>query len=180
MLSAASLDLEVFSPDSVGGMPDVVEDQDTFRGNALKKAEALVELIPADAVALADDSGLCVDALGGAPSVYSARYAGENATDSDNIDKLLVALDSVEEVNRRASFQCHLAVVFPSGKEIVFEGACSGRIIHERRGEHGFGYDPVFVPDGFERSFAELSNTEKAAISHRGNAMQQLVQWLVE
>lgn len=179
MLASASLNLEVFSPSAVGGMPDVVEDQGTFTGNALKKARALAELIPADAIALADDSGLCVDALDGAPGVYSARYAGESTSDSDNIDKLLEVLSQLVGENRAASFQCHLAVVSSSGEERVFEGMCKGRILHERRGDHGFGYDPVFMADGFEQSFAELSDSEKAAISHRGNAMQQLVEWLV-
>ncbi|MBK1878871.1 RdgB/HAM1 family non-canonical purine NTP pyrophosphatase [Pelagicoccus mobilis] len=178
MLAAAKLDIEVHTPAVVGGMPEVVEDQDSFSGNALKKARALSAILPDDGWALADDSGLCVDALGGAPGVYSARYAGESASDSDNIDKLLAALSEVVESDRGASFQCHLAIVSPHGEEQVFKGACHGRIIGERRGEGGFGYDPVFIPNGFELSFAELSSEEKAGLSHRGEAMGKLVSWL--
>lgn len=180
MLAAADLEIEVHTPAVVGGMPEVVEDQETFSGNALKKARALSAILPEDGWALADDSGLCVDALGGAPGVYSARYAGEDANDSDNIDKLLAALAEVSEGRRGASFQCHLAIVSPHGEEYVFEGKCEGRIIRDRKGEGGFGYDPVFIPDGFEQSFAELSSEEKAQLSHRGIAMGKLVAWIKE
>ena len=178
MIATAGLAVEAHTPAAVGGMPEVDEDQDSFSGNALKKARALAAILPEDGWALADDSGLCVDALGGAPGVYSARYAGDDATDSDNIDKLLEALDGIEERNRSASFRCHLAIVAPHGEELVFEGSCLGEIIHERRGEGGFGYDPVFVPVGHESTFAELSDNEKASLSHRGDAMRQFVAWL--
>ncbi|EDY81724.1 non-canonical purine NTP pyrophosphatase, rdgB/HAM1 family [Verrucomicrobiia bacterium DG1235] len=178
MLAAASLQIEVHTPIAVGGMPEVNEDQDTFSGNALKKARALAALLPEDGWALADDSGLCVDALGGAPGVYSARYAGQDATDGDNIDKLLGALEGVSDAKRGAGFQCHLAVVSPNGDEIVFKGECRGRIIRERQGEGGFGYDPVFIPAGFSESFAELTGDKKAEVSHRGMAMRELVAWI--
>lgn len=178
MLAAAKLAIEVHTPVSVGGMPEVAEDQATFAGNALKKARALAALLPDQAWALADDSGLRVEALGGAPGVRSARYAGESATDRANLEKLLQELDAIEEVNRQASFECHLALVSPLGEEWVFEGRCRGEILHEPRGEGGFGYDPVFVPEGMDQTFAELSEAQKARLSHRGDAMRQLVNWL--
>ncbi len=178
MLAEAGLPIEVKGPADLGGMPEVDEDQDTFSGNALKKARALAELLPENAYSLADDSGLCVDALKGAPGVYSARYAGENATDSENTEKLLLALRELGDVDRSAGFQCHLALVSKSGKEEVFSGECRGKIIAEKRGDGGFGYDPVFIPDGFEKSFAELSQDEKAKLSHRGKAMASLLSWL--
>ncbi|MDQ8200766.1 RdgB/HAM1 family non-canonical purine NTP pyrophosphatase [Pelagicoccus enzymogenes] len=178
MLAAAGLAVEVFGPLEVGGMPEVVEDQDSFAGNALKKARALAALLPAGAYALADDSGLCVDALDGAPGVYSARYAGEDASDDDNTNKLLHILSALGEVDRSAGFQCHLALVSKGGEEQVFEGECRGRIIERKMGAGGFGYDPVFVPDGFSESFAQLTRAQKAGLSHRGKAMAKLIAWL--
>ncbi|MDQ8204511.1 RdgB/HAM1 family non-canonical purine NTP pyrophosphatase [Pelagicoccus sp. SDUM812003] len=178
MLAAANLAVEVHTPAAVGGMPNVVEDQDSFSGNALKKARALAAMLPAEDWALADDSGLAVEILNGAPGVYSARYAGEGASDRDNLEKLLEMLKDVEDADRSASFRCHLALVSPSGEEQVFEGACHGRIISAPAGEGGFGYDPIFVPDGFDKTFAEISSAEKQALSHRGKAMRQLVDWI--
>lgn len=178
MLAAASFDLEVHTAAAVGGMPDVVEDQETFSGNALKKARALAAVLPEGSWALADDSGLCVDALGGAPGVYSARYAGEGASDRENLEKLLHALEGVEAGKRSASFRCHLALFSPHGEEHVFEGACHGQIIRESAGSGGFGYDPIFVPDGFDLTFAELTAKEKEQLSHRGAAMALFVDWL--
>ncbi|MBD5779900.1 RdgB/HAM1 family non-canonical purine NTP pyrophosphatase [Pelagicoccus sp. NFK12] len=178
MLAAAGLAVEVFGPSEVGGMPEVVEDQDSFAGNALKKARALAALLPTGAYALADDSGLCVDALDGAPGVYSARYAGEDATDDDNTNKLLHILSALGDVDRSAGFQCHLALVSKGGDEQVFEGECRGRIIERKMGAGGFGYDPVFVPDGFSESFAQLTRAQKAGLSHRGKAMAKLIGWL--
>lgn len=178
MLAAANLPIEVHTPAVVGGMPEVDEDQATFSGNALKKARALAALLPDHDWALADDSGLCVDALDGDPGVYSARYAGAKATDSENTGQLLANLVNVPDDNRGAGFQCHLALVSPLGEEHVFVGECRGKILREIRGDGGFGYDPVFVPEGFDETFAELGSTEKAKLSHRGNAMRQLVEWL--
>lgn len=178
MLDAAKLPIEIHTPIVVGGMPEVDEDQDSFEGNALKKARALAALIPEDSWSIADDSGLCVDALGGAPGVYSARYAGPGASDEANVEKLLEALDGIEQRSRLAAFRCCLALVSPRGEEFVFEGECPGEIVHEPRGGSGFGYDPVFVPAGRESTFAELGDAEKAALSHRGQAMRQLVDWL--
>lgn len=177
MLAAAGLDVEVHTAEAVGGMPEVVEDQDTFSGNALKKARALAALLPEDGLALADDSGICIEAFNGAPGVYSARYAGENATDEENLEKLIRELENVPNGKRGGSFECHLAVVAPHGEERLFVGEILGTILRERRGESGFGYDPVFLPLGEERTTAEMTSEEKAAISHRGNAMRQFLEW---
>jgi len=180
MFAAQELEVEVFSPESAGGMPEVIEDQDSFRGNALKKARALASGLPEGSYALADDSGLCVDALDGAPGVYSARYAGANATDADNRSKLIAALNTFDKPGWEAHFECALALAAANGEEWVFEGRCDGRIVGEERGSGGFGYDPVFVPDGLERTFAEVSDSEKAALSHRGAALRLLRVWISE
>jgi XTP/dITP diphosphohydrolase len=178
MLAATGLDVEVRTAQAVGGMPEVVEDQDTFSGNALKKARALAALLPEDGLALADDSGICIEAFDGAPGVYSARYAGEDATDEENLDKLIREMELLPDDQRGGSFECHLAIVAPHGDERIFVGEILGTILRERRGEAGFGYDPVFLPLGEDRTTAEMSSEEKAAISHRGNAMRQFLGWL--
>jgi XTP/dITP diphosphohydrolase len=178
MLAATGLDVEVRTAQAVGGMPEVVEDQDTFSGNALKKARALAALLPEDGLALADDSGICIEAFDGAPGVYSARYAGEGATDEENLDKLIREMELLPDDQRGGSFECHLAVVAPHSDERIFVGEILGTILRERRGEAGFGYDPVFLPLGEDRTTAEMSSEEKAAISHRGNAMRQFLGWL--
>ena len=159
---------------------EVVEDGDTLLANAIKKAHAYANA--AELPALADDSGLEVDALDGAPGVRSARYAGESATDADNRAKLLRALEGVPAERRGARFRSVVAVTFPYGPTVrVGEGAVEGRIAMDERGEHGFGYDPVFaLPDG--RRMAELSRDEKNAISHRGRAVRNVAllrPWLV-
>jgi XTP/dITP diphosphohydrolase len=159
-------------PDSV---PDVVEDADTLLGNARLKARALVAATGTAAVA--DDTGLDVDALGGAPGVYSARYAGESATYADNVAKLLRELAALDDGGgaRRASFRTVALVAFPDGSERWAEGVLPGTIAVARRGTNGFGYDPVFVPDdGDGRTFAEMRPEEKDAVSHRGRAFRAL------
>ena len=148
-------------------VPDVVEDGATFEANAIKKAVALARATGLRA--LADDSGLEVDALGGAPGVYSARYAGEPANHARNNEKLLHAMAG--RTDRTARFRCVLALAGPDGSVHVVDGRCEGRIIDELRGTEGFGYDPLFVPDGFDKTFAELSSEEKNRISHRGRAL---------
>lgn len=178
MLREAGLPVEAHTPLSIGGMPEVVEDQKTFSGNALKKARALAALLPEDGLALADDSGICVDALNDAPGVYSARYAGEGAGDEENLVKLLQEMDGVPEGSRGARFVCHLALVSPQGEEHLFKGEIEGKILREPRGEGGFGYDPVFLPNGRKRTTAEMSRSEKAEISHRGIAMRKFLEWL--
>jgi XTP/dITP diphosphohydrolase len=152
-------------------VPDVVEDADTLEGNARLKAVALVEATGEAAVA--DDTGLEVLALDGAPGVFSARYAGEGATYADNVAKLLASLDGVAD--RRARFRTVALARFPDGREVVAEGEVTGTITTEARGTQGFGYDPLFVPDeGDGRTFAELSPDEKHALSHRGRAFRAL------
>ena len=154
--------------------PEVVEDGETFMENALKKARTIAKY--SGKPALADDSGLAVDALGGKPGVYSARYSGEDATDEKNIDKLLRELGDKE--NRSARFVCFLALVTPDGKETVVSGKCEGVILTERRGSGGFGYDPVFYLPEYERTMAEIPADLKNQISHRARAAEKLVRIL--
>lgn len=159
----------------LGIQSDPAEDADTFLGNACIKARAAHEASGGKAV-LADDSGLEVDALDGAPGVYSARYAGEDATDADNNAKLLSALADVPDHDRTARFVCTLVLIDEDGSETVARGTVEGRIGHEERGSNGFGYDPLFLPDVFAdgRTLAEALPEEKNAVSHRGNALREL------
>jgi XTP/dITP diphosphohydrolase len=155
------------------------EDGDSFEANALIKARAAREAT-GEAV-IADDSGIAAEDLGGAPGIYSARYAGEHASDEVNLDKLLREVDAAGG-NRRAAYICAIALIDESGAEYVFEARCEGRLLAERRGEGGFGYDPAFVPDDTgpddSRTYAELSAAEKNAISHRGRATRMLAEHL--
>lgn len=157
-------------------VPEIVEDGETFEANAVKKALALVPHF--DGPILADDSGLEVDALGGAPGVYSARYAGEHGNDAANNLKLLEMLKNVAAPDRGAQFHCVLAWVDEGKVKGTFNGICRGSIRHEPRGTNGFGYDPLFQPEGLERTMAELTPEEKHALSHRGKAMQKAVEEL--
>ncbi len=158
-------------------LPDDVvlppEDGETFAENALGKARAAAAAT--HGAAIADDSGIEADALGGAPGIRSARYAGEDATDQENLDKLLREAPPGSGLR----YVCALAYVDPeAGVEEVLFGECRGRLAAEPRGVRGFGYDPAFVPDGYETTMAELSDAEKDAISHRGEAVRALVRWL--
>ena len=156
-------------------VPDVEETGTTLEENARLKAVALVEATGEASVA--DDTGLEVSALDGAPGVYSARYAGEGASYADNVAKLLAALDGVED--RRARFRTVALARFPDGREVIAEGVVDGTIATEARGAAGFGYDPLFVPDGGDgRTFAEMTADEKHAVSHRGRAFRALDQRL--
>lgn len=159
----------------LGIASDPEEDADTFEGNARIKARAAREASGGRAV-LADDSGLVVDALDGAPGVRSARYAGEDATDAANNSKLLDELADVPDAQRTARFVCTLVFIDEDGSEEVAHGVVEGRIGRAERGEHGFGYDPLFLPDVFggERTLAEALPQEKNAVSHRGNALRAL------
>lgn len=155
-------------------IPEVVEDADTLIGNARLKARAIRHATGLAAVA--DDTGLFVDALGGRPGVRSARYAGEDATYAANRAKLLHELTGVDDPARRtARFVTSIVVAYSDGSELAVEGVCPGRISLAASGSRGFGYDAVFVPDGDSRTFAEMSDTDKNAISHRGRALQELV-----
>ena len=154
--------------------PEVVEDGETFLDNALKKARTIAKY--SGKPALADDSGLAVDALGGRPGVYSARYSGDDATDEKNIDKLLGELGDAE--HRSARFVCFLALVTPDGKETVVSGKCEGVILTEPRGSGGFGYDPVFYLPEYGKTMAEIPADLKNRISHRARAAEKLVRIL--
>lgn len=167
------LGIELLSTQDVENPGDVEEDLPTLQGNALKKARYWHERTGYPS--LADDTGLEVDALKGEPGVYSARYAGEDATYHDNLQKLLHEMEGKQ--NRSAQFRTALAFVREGGIEL-FEGFCRGEIMNEPRGERGFGYDPVFRPEGYEKSFAELSPDEKNRISHRGKALQKFILYL--
>jgi len=158
-------------------VPDVDETEDTLEGNALLKARALCEATGHAAVA--DDSGLFVDALGGAPGVYSARYAGAGASDDDNVEKLLAAMANVAVPDRRAAFKTVIAVAYPDGTTLCVEGVLPGAIALARAGEHGFGYDPIFLPDGANgRTLAEHTLAEKNQSSHRARALVALAEAL--
>lgn len=165
---------EVVSAKVCGGMPDVVEDGDSFAANAAIKARALKAIAPEDAWVVSDDSGLKVDALSGAPGIYSARYAGEGAGDLDNLNKLLAEMQGIAEDERSARFKCVLCLIDPEGNEQYFEGACEGQISRAPSGTSGFGYDPVFLPEGYAQSFAELGESVKSQLSHRAKAVQLL------
>ena len=165
---------EILTPDDVGSFDEVTEDGKTFEENALKKAREICR--QTGMITIADDSGLCVDALGGAPGVYSARFAGEGHNDEENIVKLLSLLQNEE--NRSAKFVSAAAVCFPDETSFVALGECKGTILREKRGSNGFGYDPVFYYEDFGKTFAEISEEEKNSISHRRRAFDALRAYL--
>lgn len=175
---ATALPVEVFSARELGGMPPVAEDTGTFVGNARKKARALHGLLPPGAWALADDSGVCVDALQGEPGVESAYYAGPQGDSAANLAKLVTVMRGVPDAQRRARFVCLLVAMGPDSEEKIFEGVCEGRLLHTPQGGAGFGYDPLFVPDGYDRSYAQLGDTVKSIISHRARAWSRLAEWI--
>ncbi len=157
---------------SYPGCPEPDETGRNFEENALIKARAVAQYTRR--AALADDSGLEVDALDGAPGVRSARYAGAGATDRDNIQRLLDALDGIPDADRTARFRCAMAVAAPDGRTWTVEGVCEGRIIRKPRGGAGFGYDPLFVPAGYKSTFGELERSVKNRISHRAMALDRI------
>lgn len=167
------LGIEVLSAKDFPDLKEVIEDRPTLKGNALKKARYVSQ--ETQLPALSDDTGLEVEALNGRPGVYSARYAGRNASYQDNVLKLLGELDG--RSNRAAQFRTVVALV-DEDRQYTFEGVCKGEIITEQKGDKGFGYDPVFMPEGYEKTFAELDSSIKNAISHRGRAVQKLVDFL--
>lgn len=168
--------VSLYSIDDFPGCPEVEEDADTFEGNALKKALAVARY--AGKPAIADDSGLEVYTLDGAPGVFSARYAGSDADDQKNRGKLLAEMKEVEESRRGARFVCYVVLALPDGRVETFEGYAEGRIGTEPRGSSGFGYDPIFYPAGYDRTFAEMDADEKDALSHRGAALEKLRTYL--
>ncbi|MTI86770.1 MAG: RdgB/HAM1 family non-canonical purine NTP pyrophosphatase [Balneolaceae bacterium] len=167
------LGIQVLSTQDFPKLKDVVEDQPNLEGNALKKARyvALETNLPA----LSDDTGLEVEALNGAPGVYSARYAGENVTYQENVRKLLSEMADIQ--NRKAQFRTVVALITNEG-EYTFEGVCKGEIITVQKGDKGFGYDPVFKPEGYDQTFAELDQSVKNNISHRGHAVQKFINFM--
>lgn len=163
-------DIELVSAADIEDLPDVDETGTTFAENAALKAQHAAR--HARQWAIGDDSGLVVDALGGEPGVYSARYAGPKATDQDNNEKLLKALTDIPAEKRTARFECHLAVADPDGNvRLTSTGQCRGRILFESRGDGGFGYDPLFCIPEYDQTFAQLSPLAKSVLSHRGRAM---------
>jgi XTP/dITP diphosphohydrolase len=170
ILGTLGLDVELLALPAKA--PDVVEDGLTFAENALKKARAAAAATAMPAIA--DDSGLCVDAMNGMPGVFSARWAGAERSDAANLRLVLAQVADVPDEHRGAAFVCAAALVLPTGEERVVEGRVDGRLVREPRGTGGFGYDPAFVPAGHERTTAEMPPEEKNAISHRGNAFRAL------
>jgi XTP/dITP diphosphohydrolase len=164
--------IELVGTDDLPGVPDVAETGLTFAENAMLKAHAVAAATGLPAVA--DDSGLCVDVLGGAPGVFSARWSGRHGDDAANLALLLAQLADVPDEHRTAYFGCAAVLATPGRREWVAEGRLVGRLTRTPRGDHGFGYDPIFVPDGDERTTAEMSAAEKDAISHRGRAFRAL------
>ncbi len=164
--------IEIKNLDDFGPIPEVIEDGDTFDDNAYKKASFTARVLGYPA--MADDSGLCVESLDGAPGIFSARYAGENATDGDNVKKMLNDLKGKK--NRNASFKCVISIAVPSGAALTYEGECKGVIAEEPAGKNGFGYDPLFFYPEFNKTFAQLNINEKASVSHRGKALKEVAE----
>jgi XTP/dITP diphosphohydrolase len=177
LLRSEGVDVEILGTDAFADLPDIAETESTFAGNALLKARAVAA--HTGLAAIADDSGLCVDALNGMPGVLSARWAGGHGDDDANLDLVLAQLADVPDERRGAHFACAAALVAPDGSEHVVEGTVEGVLLRERRGSGGFGYDPIFLPDGFTVTTAEMTAEQKDAISHRGRAMRALVPHLV-
>ena len=175
VLASFGLDIELLTIDAFPDAPEVAETEPTFEGNALLKARALATHTGLPAIS--DDSGLCVNALNGMPGILSARWAGatQNA-DEANLNLVLQQIADVPDVRRGAQFVCAAALVLPDGREFTVRGTVEGQLLRETRGDQGFGYDPVFVPDGFDLTTAQMSAQEKDAISHRGKAMRALAQ----
>lgn len=170
------LSVELLSLRDVAGAPNVLEDGDTFEENALKKAREIA--YATGLTTLADDSGLCVDALDGRPGILSARYAGTTASDEEKCARILEEMSGVPDGRRSARFVCVLALVSPQGEERLFRGECRGWIAREPRGTGGFGYDPIFYHEESGRTFAEMERESKNAVSHRGRALRQFAAYL--
>lgn len=166
-------DIHILSLNDIGHKIELDEDQKTLAENALQKARFVSRKLGHDC--FADDTGLEVEALDGAPGVFSARYASSAKNADANMDKLLIELEA--HTNRKARFRTAIALIV-DGKEYLFEGVCEGEILRDKRGDKGFGYDPIFQPNGYQQSFAEMDMDEKAKIGHRGKAVHQLVLFL--
>jgi len=172
ILEQVGLDIDLVGTSEFPDLPNVDETGTTFAANALLKAREISAFTGLPAIA--DDSGICVDALNGMPGIYSARWAGSHGDDEANLNLLMAQLDHVPVKRRGAAFHCAAAIVTPEGDERVVEGTLDGVLITEPRGSNGFGYDPIFMPLGYQVTTAEMSDAEKDAISHRGRALQAL------
>ncbi len=172
ILEASGLEVELLGADAYPDLPDIPETEPSFSGNAQLKAREIARATGLPAVA--DDSGLCVDALNGMPGIFSARWSGRHGDDAANLALLLGQLSDVPDDRRGAAFHCAAAIALPDGTERVVEGTMEGVIIREPRGTNGFGYDPIFVPAGYQVTSAEMSADEKDAISHRARALRAL------
>jgi len=170
-----TVQVEVFSPKDLGIDIDVIEDADTLEGNALLKAEAFYKA--SEIPVIADDTGLLIEFLEGKPGVYSARYAGEPPVDRNNRKKVLAELEGISKEKRNAKFVTVICYIDKTGHYFII-GECEGTITIEEKGDNGFGYDSIFSPAGFDRTFAEMSSSEKNAISHRGKAIVKFAEWL--
>jgi XTP/dITP diphosphohydrolase len=168
----AGFPIEIKSLNDFGPIPEVQEDGETFDENAYKKASFTSKILGIPA--LADDSGLVVEALGGAPGVLSARYAGENATDEQRVAKLLKEMKG--QINRNAAFVCVLSIAVPSGPALTYEARCEGLIAEQPAGQNGFGYDPIFFYPPLNKTFGQMTIAEKSQVSHRGKALNELKQ----
>lgn len=175
ILKTLDCDIEVRSAQEIGGMPEVIEDADTFEGNAYLKMKALIPLLPDHAYSIADDSGICVDALGGAPGIYSARYAGTHCNDDDNNTKMLNELKDVPEIEKSARYVCALAWG-NKNEQFDVRATCEGHILDGLYGNGGFGYDPLFRPIGYNCSMGQIPAEEKNGISHRFKALKLFVE----
>ncbi len=169
---------EILSMKDAGFSDEILEDKDSFEGNALKKAQSVMEVVKE--ITLADDSGLEVDILDGQPGVHSARFAGNDATDQRNNEKLLRLMEDTPDHNRGAQFRCVIALVIPDGRNFFAEGICRGKISKMPFGNNGFGYDPIFIPQGFNKTFAELQEHQKNEISHRAIAIKKIKDIMVK
>jgi len=178
ILDGSGMDIELVGTEEFADLPDVAETGATFAANALLKAKDVAQRT--GLVAIADDSGLCVDALNGMPGILSARWAGKHGDDAANLQLVLAQLADVPHSRRGAAFHCAAAVATPEGDERVVEGVLEGSLIDSPRGTNGFGYDPIFTPRGYALTTAELTPAEKDAISHRGQAFRALVPVLAE
>ena len=170
--------IELVSVDQYPNIADVEETGSTFEENALLKAEAICNATGLPAIA--DDSGLCIDALGGAPGIFSARYAGKHGDDDANLKKVLVELKGVEDSKRSAHFTCVTALVMPDGRKVTKRGEFHGFIAHAPVGDHGFGYDPIFIPQGFSITSAQMSPYEKDLRSHGGISLRAIAPHVIE
>tara|TARA_B100001248_G_scaffold249689_1_gene223097 strand:+ start:271 stop:870 length:600 start_codon:yes stop_codon:yes gene_type:complete len=176
-LDQATLPIKVSGPDTIGGMPEVEETGSTFESNALLKANGLKDIGPSDGWFLADDSGIEIDALNGRPGVISARYAGLDCDDEANNQKVLAEMKNIPEPDRTCRFRCVLALVGVD-LERTFAGVCEGKFLFEPKGKGGFGYDPFFLPEKSNSTFAEIALDEKAKMSHRAKALSKLIDWM--